>query len=88
MVLTFTGTNVHHARGLKILSVLVTAVENLSAVLQIFPYAVTDGEPIFSVSTVMDTTTQVNFDGLLISSGVTLVAGEGVLSYVVEYADL
>jgi hypothetical protein len=88
MVLTLTDLTQHHPRGSAISSVLVTAVAEDPAVLSIYPYAVTDGDPVVAVSTPQRSTTQVFFDRLPFPAGFTVVADENVLAYVVEYADL
>lgn len=88
MVITFTDTTVHHPRGLRVKSILVTANEGGPAILQLYPYSVTEGDPILAVTTPASSTTQVTFDNFSIPSGVTLVAGEGVVSFLVEYDNL
>lgn len=88
MVLTFTGLTNHHARGAAIKSLLVTAVAGTPAVLSVYPYRVTDGDAVVAIAATAGSTCQVFFDRLPISSGLTVVADAGVLSYVVEYDDL
>lgn len=83
-ILGTTGT-LSVQKPVKIKRVTVTAGVGGASVLSIAPYngAATDAKIL--VSTIASQTTQAQFDGLLFSSGLTVIPDGNTSSYIVEY---
>lgn len=83
------GTNApaDKAGALKLKSVMVTPRDAAIDTVQIFPYGIRSGNPLFTVKASNGVTGQVFFDDVPLSSGVTVVPTATCEGFVVEYGE-